>query len=482
MAKSNNFHQTDVHRRGDGDGNDSKAPIAGEGDMTKAVYDSNDDGRVDSADFAESANSANEVAGAPAIEQYYGTDSSGTKGFHDLPAGGSGSSTFKALTDTPSSYLGAAGYAVVVNGTETGLEFVVASGTGDMTKAVYDTDNNGVVDNAEAVGGVAESELAHRSEKTTAGTGTLPNWAAWIADTSGGALSRAMPTAPEDGEEVTVFDVNGNASTNNITLTVTPPTTISDAVINVDGGAKRWRYDASGDVWDVVFSQAPSTGGGGVIPTDGLQLRYTMSNITGSTLFDETGNYDGTITGATQVASPTGFALDFSGSDYVDTGERFNFIHQTCNFSVHMLVDQDTYNDGTLRILIGSTETSGAAGFFIGFEDRAAGSFDRALRVYISTGSGITIDLIPQNVEPATGYNLVSVEGDGAFIYCYINGEVVGGGKIGSTTASPAANTVLLGSSTTASSFKYDGTIDEVYIYNRPLTSDERAALVAAYI
>lgn len=241
MAKSNNFHQTDVHRRGDGDGNDSKAPIAGEGDMTKAVYDSNDDGRVDSADYAEEANLANEVAGAPAIEQYYGTDSSGTKGFHDLPAGGGG-----------------------------------GSGDGDMKKATYDTDNNGIVDNAEAVGGVAESELAHRSEKTTAGTGTLPNWAAWIADTTGGALSRAMPTSPEDGEEVTVFDVNENAATNNITLTVSAPTTISDSVIDVDGGAKRWRYDASGDVWDVVFSQAPSTGGGTPAYPD-YRIRFDMS-------------------------------------------------------------------------------------------------------------------------------------------------------------------------------------------------------------
>lgn len=41
-------------------------------------------------------------------------------------AGGGGSSTFTALTDTPSSYTGQAGKAVVVNAGATALEFVSA--------------------------------------------------------------------------------------------------------------------------------------------------------------------------------------------------------------------------------------------------------------------------------------------------------------------------------------------------------------------
>ena len=45
------------------------------------------------------------------------------------------------------------------------------------------------------------------------------------------------------------------------------------------------------------------------IPTDGLIAHYTMDNVIGSTLIDETGNYDGTITGATQ----TGEYLSFDG-------------------------------------------------------------------------------------------------------------------------------------------------------------------------
>jgi len=61
---------------------------------------------------------------------------------------------FKDLTDTPISYVGNGGRILVTRQDELGLEFVPAYGTGDMTKATYDTNNDGVVDNSEALGGI----------------------------------------------------------------------------------------------------------------------------------------------------------------------------------------------------------------------------------------------------------------------------------------------------------------------------------------
>lgn len=61
-----------------------------------------------------------------------------------------------------------------------------------------------------------------------------------------------------------------------------------------------------------------NTGGGGGIPTDYIAY-YTMDNISGSTLIDETGGYDGTIYGATTTAGVVGNALNFDGvNDYVE--------------------------------------------------------------------------------------------------------------------------------------------------------------------
>lgn len=65
--------------------------------------------------------------------------------------GSGGASTFLELTDTPATYSGQANKILVVNGTETGITFVTASGGGDMMKSIYDTDDDGIVDAAESV-------------------------------------------------------------------------------------------------------------------------------------------------------------------------------------------------------------------------------------------------------------------------------------------------------------------------------------------
>ena len=92
------------------------------GDMTKAVYDPDNNGVIDK------AAQVNGVDGA-GNSTYYGKNSSGTVGFHSLPSGGSG----------------------------------------DMTKAVYDTNNNGVVDKATEVDGVSGSGNSTYYGKNEAG-------------------------------------------------------------------------------------------------------------------------------------------------------------------------------------------------------------------------------------------------------------------------------------------------------------------------
>lgn len=58
------------------------ATAAGTGDMTKAVYDADDDGVVDEA-------AAVEGVGAAGNSKYYGTNGAGAAGFYDLPSGAS---------------------------------------------------------------------------------------------------------------------------------------------------------------------------------------------------------------------------------------------------------------------------------------------------------------------------------------------------------------------------------------------------------
>ena len=72
-----------------------------------------------------------------------------------------GSETFTGLSDTPADYTGQAGKYTKVNTGETALEFGTPAGAGDMTKAVYDTDTDEIVDKAETVDdGIGNSSTA----------------------------------------------------------------------------------------------------------------------------------------------------------------------------------------------------------------------------------------------------------------------------------------------------------------------------------
>lgn len=104
--------------------------------------------------------------------------------------------------------------------------------------------------------------LKTKTTKTTDASGVLPNWAAWIADSSSAALTRQAPATPEDGEEVTVFDSSGNAETNNIELVANTGQTVISGVLDKNGQSKKFRYDAGSSTWDLVFSDAPTSGGG----------------------------------------------------------------------------------------------------------------------------------------------------------------------------------------------------------------------------
>jgi hypothetical protein len=77
-----------------------------------------------------------------------------------------GISTFLALTDTPAAYTGQAGKYTKVNAGETALEFDTPSGSGDMTKAVYDTDDDGIVDNSEKLEGSTKAQVQNHSPIT----------------------------------------------------------------------------------------------------------------------------------------------------------------------------------------------------------------------------------------------------------------------------------------------------------------------------
>jgi hypothetical protein len=101
-----------------------------------------------------------------------------------------------------------------------------------------------------------------------------------------------------------------------------------------------------------------------VIPTAGLVLNWTMSNISGSTLIDETGDFDGTIYGSTVI----GDALQFDGVDDYVTVDPF---------------DEDVYAM-SIWVYFDSSITSASSREVIASFDDGSNDF----QANISTGSG----------------------------------------------------------------------------------------------
>ena len=99
-----------------------------------------------------------------------------------------------------------------VSDLENDAEYITAEalsglGGGDMLKATYDKDDNGVVDDAEKLGGVAASEYAKKSDVPTVPT----NVSAFTND-AGYLTSETDPTVPSHVKSITTGDIsNWNA-------------------------------------------------------------------------------------------------------------------------------------------------------------------------------------------------------------------------------------------------------------------------------
>lgn len=153
----------------------------------------------------------------------------------NLPTGSGGATSFTDLDDVPTSYTGLGGQYLRVKSSEDGLETGSPAGSGDMTKAVYDQDDDGKVDAAEAADsvpwtGVTDKPTAFPAEAHTHDAGDIDSTgasdgqvltadglggAAWKTPTGGagtlGDLTDVTISNPSSGQ---VLKYNGSAWVN----------------------------------------------------------------------------------------------------------------------------------------------------------------------------------------------------------------------------------------------------------------------------
>jgi len=208
-----------------------------------------------------------------------------------------------------------------------------------------------------------------------------------------------------------------------------------------------------------------------------LVAMYTMDAINGTTLVDETGNYPGTITGATQVTGIKGKALSFDGSS-----------------TNVVVVNNPELNDlSSLAISVWIKPLS-LPGVWAGIASNFRNNTDVGIGYHVSLNSnneiayqinttGVSSKLSNVTLPPAQldKYTHIVLNWDGSTAVLYIDGvKLVGSADSCTGVTAVNARGLRIGSSNnvTANEF-FHGDIDQLRIFNRALTADEIATLYA---
>ncbi|MFH1657468.1 MAG: LamG-like jellyroll fold domain-containing protein [bacterium] len=194
-------------------------------------------------------------------------------------------------------------------------------------------------------------------------------------------------------------------------------------------------------------------------------------NFNDGTVTDLSGNGNhGTRTGTTLVPSipELGNALSFNGStDYVSVPDS-NSLDLTTAGTIEVWAKKDTQKNYQMYV------TKGIASANTGYQLMDYGSTGRIVLRWGSDGNNIITDEV---VPTGVWYHIVGTY-DGSNLMIYLNGSLA---KKVPYTTDAVANTdpLMIGRRSTATSYFFDGILDEVRIYNESLTLSEIQQLYA---
>jgi uncharacterized membrane protein len=216
---------------------------------------------------------------------------------------------------------------------------------------------------------------------------------------------------------------------------------------------------------------------------------WHMNNGTGNNVLDSTSN---TNTG-TPVASPAdatgqiGQALSFNGSSqYVDAGtpSSLNNLPHNGDFTVAGWVKTGVTADTGERMIDKREPPVGGAGWYIGMINVSSLSISKSVDFYIDTGATGARALTVNNLIPSNTWTfIVGIYNHSAnTATVYVNGSLATNNGTYSTTGSvtppvdSSYNTLIGSDSAGDSNAWWNGSLDDVRIYNRALSADEITA------
>jgi len=196
-------------------------------------------------------------------------------------------------------------------------------------------------------------------------------------------------------------------------------------------------------------------------PPEPLRAEWTFDSDVGSTAVDSStyGN-DGTIYGATHVASPSGQGLQFDGTnDYVGVPDAASLDFGTGDFSVEGWIRVSKY--ATARGIVDKMPIGGLSGvrgfrvLYVG--DRISGQF--------ADGAGNSVKVNSAAINDGTWHHFAFTVDRSGLARMYIDGVQVASASGAGVGSVSNAEQLRVGARTGDRTLSFPGTIDEVRLY-----------------
>ena len=172
------------------------------------------------------------------------------------------------------------------------------------------------------------------------------------------------------------------------------------------------------------------------------------------------------------------YSAYFDGSnDYIDTGSRFNFIQQTCEFSITCWLKFNDYDatSGTVnQSIIATTPTGNVEGLYFFYDSRGG---TRNLKVILRGATSVALSATNGIGDNNWHHYAITCSGPGGSLSLLKDGVSIASGTAPAVSSSSANHTMHLGIGVNAGPTLYgpliDAYLDEVAVFNRQLTSSE---------
>lgn len=179
----------------------------------------------------------------------------------------------------------------------------------------------------------------------------------------------------------------------------------------------------------------------------------------------------------------------FDGAgDYINTGTRFDFLQQTCEFTVTCWVKlTDHTSTAANQFLLGNTNTGGQVGMMLWYDNRASSGSNKSLRALVSPDVGGSSSDVSVNVTNGITDNnwhhiAVTGSGSGGTLKMYRDGSLIGSTSGLTTTTNTSLHDMQIGTVGGSSPINFfGGYLDEVAFFESELSSGDITNLVSSH-